>query len=254
MGSKVIAEMQMFHKRNLRSSWTLPEKNFAINLYYKSPATYKFLRNNQQIILPGETTLRRWIGKSKFCPGFNSFWLKQIKIKLDTMSDDEKYCVIIFDEMKIKSFLEYSKYLDMVEGFEDLGHRGRTNKLATQAMVSMVRGLYNNWKLPLAYFLSGSSMSSLISKDLITDNALSISYTDTETLVESVSDSFIYSEEEGTFDQCLSNNEETITLETCSNAYFAGYLAKKFLYFIYNLAFKADCSFVRDVSVQRYYR
>ncbi|KAL4119563.1 hypothetical protein QTP88_012368 [Uroleucon formosanum] len=58
-------------------------------------------------------------------------------------------------------------------------------------------------------------------------NALSTSYTDTETLVESVSDSFIYSEEEGTFDQCLSNNEETITLETCSNAYFAGYLAKK---------------------------
>ncbi|KAL4126560.1 hypothetical protein QTP88_010781 [Uroleucon formosanum] len=169
LGSKVMAEMQMFHKRNSRSSWTLAEKNFAINLYYKSPATYKFLRNNQQIILPGETTLRRWIGKSKFCPGFNSLWLKQIKIKLDTMSDDEKYCVIIFDEMKIKSFLEYSKYLDMVEGFEDLGHRGRTNKLATQAMVFMVRGLYSNWKLPLAYFLSGSSMSSSILKDLITD-------------------------------------------------------------------------------------
>lgn len=138
-------------------------------MYYKSPATYKFLRNNQQIILPGETTLRRWIGKSKFCPGFNSLWLKQIKNKLDTMSDDEKHCVIIFDEMKIKSFLEYSKYLDMVEGFEDLGHKGRTNKFATQATVFYVRGLYSNWKLPLAYFLTGSSMSSLILKDLIVD-------------------------------------------------------------------------------------
>lgn len=169
LGSKVIAEMQMFHKRNSRSSWTLAEKNFAINLYYKSPATYKFLSNNQQIILPGVTTLQRWIGKSKFCPGFNSLWLKQIKNKLNTMSDDEKYCVLIFDEMKIKSFLEYSKYLDMVEGFEDLGHRGRTNELATQAMVFMVRGLYSNWKLPLAYFLSGSSMNSLILKDLIID-------------------------------------------------------------------------------------
>jgi len=85
------------------------------------------------------------------------------------MSDEEKHCVLIFDEMKIKSFLEYSKYLDMVEGFEDLGHKGRTNKLATQAMVFVVRGLYSNWKLPLAYFLSGSSMSSLILKDLIVD-------------------------------------------------------------------------------------
>ncbi|CAI6353969.1 unnamed protein product [Macrosiphum euphorbiae] len=161
--------MQMFHKRNSRKPWTLAEKNFAINLYYKSPATYKFLRNNQQIILPGETTLRRWIGKSKFCPGFNSLWLKQIKNKLETMSDEEKHCVLIFNEMKIKSFLEYSKYLDMVEGFEDLGHKGRTNKLATQAMVFVVRGLYSNWKLPLAYFLSGSSMSSSILKDLIVD-------------------------------------------------------------------------------------
>lgn len=57
----------------------------------------------------------------------------------------------------------------MVAWFEDLGHKGRTNKLATQAMVFIVRGLYSNWKLPLAYFLTGSSMSSLILKDLIVD-------------------------------------------------------------------------------------
>lgn len=71
------------------------------------------------------------------------------------MSDEEKYCVIIFDEMKIKPYLEYSKYLDMVEGFEDLGHIGRTNKLATQAMVFIVWGLYSKWKLSLAYFYQG---------------------------------------------------------------------------------------------------
>jgi len=101
------------------------------------------------------------------CSGFNSLWLKQIKNKLDTISNDEKHCVLIFDEMKVKSFLEYSKYLDMIEGFEDLGHKGRTNKLATQAMVFIVRGLYSNRKLPLTYFLSDSSMSSSILKDLI---------------------------------------------------------------------------------------
>ncbi|CAI6355384.1 unnamed protein product [Macrosiphum euphorbiae] len=41
--------------------------------------------------------------------------------------------------------------------------------------------------------------------------------TDTDTLVESVSDSFVSSEEEGDFNQCLNNKEEQITLETCSN-------------------------------------
>lgn len=128
LGSKVIAEMQIFRKHNSRLPWTLTEKNFAINVYYKSATTYKYLRKYQQIILPSETTIRRWIGNSKFCPGFNSLWLKQIKNKLNTMSNEEKYCVIVFDEMKIKSFLEYSKYLDMVEGYEDLGHKGRTKK------------------------------------------------------------------------------------------------------------------------------
>ncbi|KAL4120120.1 hypothetical protein QTP88_012854 [Uroleucon formosanum] len=46
----------------------------------------------------------------------------------------------------IKSFIDmpsqYSKFLNMVEGFEDLGHKGRTNKLAIQAMVFVVQGLY----------------------------------------------------------------------------------------------------------------
>jgi len=62
------------------------------------------------------------------------------------MSNEEKYCVIVFDEMKVKSFLEYSKYLDMVEGFEDLGHKGRIKKMATHSMVFLVRGLYGKWK------------------------------------------------------------------------------------------------------------
>jgi len=35
------------------------------------------------------------------------------------MSQDELYCTLIFDEMKIKNYLEYSKFLDVVEGFED---------------------------------------------------------------------------------------------------------------------------------------
>lgn len=68
--------------------------------------------------------------------------------------------------MKIKSSLESSKYLDMVEGFEDLKHKGRTNKLATQAMVFIVRGLYSKQKLPLAYFFI-SVITSCIATSII---------------------------------------------------------------------------------------
>ncbi|KAF0722620.1 Uncharacterized protein FWK35_00027879, partial [Aphis craccivora] len=76
--------------------------------------------------------------------------------------------------MSIKKYLEYSKYLDVVEGYEDLGHKERKDKLASQALVFIARGLYSKWKLPLAYFLSASSTRGLELKNLINDIALEI--------------------------------------------------------------------------------
>jgi len=45
---------------------------------------------------------------------------KRLTLKISSMTDVEKYYTLVFDDMKIKSFLEYSKYLDCVEGYEDL--------------------------------------------------------------------------------------------------------------------------------------
>jgi hypothetical protein len=44
--------------------WTLNEKNLALNLYYKSPSAYTFLRS-KKVNLPGLSTIRHWIGQSK---------------------------------------------------------------------------------------------------------------------------------------------------------------------------------------------
>lgn len=65
------------------------------------------------------------------------------------MSQAERNCTLIFDEMKIKNYLEYSKFFNLVERFEDLGPKGRSNKLAGQAMVFMIRRLYSSWKMPI---------------------------------------------------------------------------------------------------------
>lgn len=67
--------------------------------------------------------------------------------------------------------LKYSKEMDLVEGYEDLGHLGRTEKTAKYSLVFMIRGLYFTWKLPIAYFLShtgvkGETLAKLI-KDVI---------------------------------------------------------------------------------------
>lgn len=167
--SKTIVGMQILHKQFSKKPWSQKEKQFALSLFYKSPSTYKFLRNSKKITLPGLTTIKRWIGGSKFRPGFNTAIFKQLKTKADSMTKQEKHCTLVFDELKIKNFLEYSKYLDLVEGYEDLGPKGRTNKLAGQAMVFVIRGLYSSWKMPISYFLPATSVKHLVLSELLVE-------------------------------------------------------------------------------------
>lgn len=161
--SRAIVTMQL--KKRI---WTNDEKNLALTLFYKSPSTYTFLRL-QKINLPSPSTIRCWIGKSKFLPGFNNLCFSQIKKKFENKDYKEKACIICFDEMYIKEFLEYSKEYDFIEGFQDLGPYGRINKSANCSLVFMACGIYSQWKLPVAYFLSHSRVNKMILKDLIID-------------------------------------------------------------------------------------
>lgn len=127
--SQTLVKMQ--NRQNIsRKPWTNLEKDFSLRLYYKSPSAYKFLRSTK-INLPGLATIKRWVGASKFKPGFNSNLYQQIKMKVSSMTYEETFFTLIFDEIKIKRFLEYSKVLDIVEGFEDLGTFGRTSTIAS---------------------------------------------------------------------------------------------------------------------------
>jgi hypothetical protein len=56
----------------------------------------------QNINLPGTSTIRRWIGKSKFLPGFSKIFLHHLKKKIEYKTDKEKKCTICFDEISIK--------------------------------------------------------------------------------------------------------------------------------------------------------
>ncbi|KAL4083888.1 hypothetical protein QTP88_029204 [Uroleucon formosanum] len=167
--AQTLVNMQIMRGKMTNKSWLKDEQNFALKLYYKSPSAYKFLRNIQ-INLPGVSTIRRLISSYKYKPGLNANILKQLTLKVGSMSDEEKYCTLVFDEMKIKKFLEYSKYLDVVEVYEDLGTKRCSNALATQAMVFLIRGMYSSWKMPISYFFSATSMKATTLSKLIVDH------------------------------------------------------------------------------------
>jgi hypothetical protein len=153
--SKALVSMQLLHKK--RKSWSVSEKNIALSLYYKSPSAYMYMRKNG-IILPGGSTVRRWLNSINYTTGFSEKYIKQLKLKLSDMTYSEKKCVILLDEISIMKCIEYNSVLDEIEGYEDLGRLGRTDKFGSHALVIMLRGLYSNWKFPLAYFLTGSGV------------------------------------------------------------------------------------------------
>lgn len=46
--------------------------------------------------------------------------------------------------MVITEHLEYSKSLDLIEGYEDLGHLKKTGRTSKRALVFMARGEYSS--------------------------------------------------------------------------------------------------------------
>lgn len=99
--SKTFVGMQISHHNMSTKPWSQKEQQFALSLFYKSPSAYKFLRNSKKITLPSLTTIKPWIGSSNFHPGFNTTLFKQLKIKADSMTIQEKHCTLVFDELKI---------------------------------------------------------------------------------------------------------------------------------------------------------
>lgn len=163
--SKAIVTMQL---KNKQRPWSKNEKNLALGLFYKSPSAYNFLRL-QKVNLPGPSTIRRWIGQSKFLPGLSKFFFSHLRKKFESKNSKEKACSVCFDEIYIKEFLEYSKEFDFIEGFEDLGRYGRSSKTANSVLVFMAQGIYSPWKLPIAYFLAHSGVNKTILKKIIID-------------------------------------------------------------------------------------
>jgi len=79
------------------------------------------------------------------------------------MSEKDWYCCLLFDEMSIRENVRFNQKFNCVEGFEDLGSKGRMCNIANHALLFMDRGLHRKWKQPVAYYLScGSTKAEML--------------------------------------------------------------------------------------------
>ena len=74
------------------------------------------------------------------------------------MSDKDKVCFLLWDEVFIDAQVYYDEKEDRIVGFENWGN-AKTNWFANHALFFMLRGIKKSWKIPSTYNFCMSSIS-----------------------------------------------------------------------------------------------
>jgi len=127
-------------------------KVICLGIYLFDPRAYGNLRNILKAI-PCENTLRNMIANNKIEEGFLPFVLQALKcctVDFDKMS---KYVILSWDAVNLSPELQYVRKEEDGDGDGFLsGLDSKSQHPATQANVLMVRSIFGDFKLPLAYF------------------------------------------------------------------------------------------------------
>lgn len=153
---------------------------WCIALQSKSTAAYNMIRQSGFLNLPTLRTIRNYSNFAEECAGFNAKVLQFVAsdIKIDEIDDHQRNIALLFDEVKLKSGIAFSRRTGRIVGISDMG--GIQNELrdferscseatkveqigssvATHMLVLMARGLCSGLNTPIAYFPSRNANSS----------------------------------------------------------------------------------------------
>ena len=170
----LATQIKLSGKNKYHFRYTIQEKSLFLSLFSASPKCYRLLK--KIIHLPSVSTLQKMLQKLQFHPGFHQFTLNSLEAKCKHMSQADKQCVILMDEMSLKEAVHYNSSKDEVIGYEDYG-LNKGPGLANHATVFMVRGLTNKWKQPFAYFFSSGAIKATKLKTLLIEAIRAINKT-----------------------------------------------------------------------------
>lgn len=145
--------------------FTLDEKILALSLFKASGRGYRLL--SKIFVLPSKKTLTRLIMKVRIQPGLNQMLFDNLRESILKMSEAEKCCILVFDEMSIACNVQYNRRDDCIEGIPDTGSSRHSPDLADHVLVFMLRGVYKQWKQPISFSFTSGPVKSQVLKPLI---------------------------------------------------------------------------------------
>lgn len=139
--------------------YTEAVRAFCLTLAYYSPRAYNYVREKYLRRLPANSTMRAWLASINAVLGILTEALIALKLKVDEYKKDGKqlYANLIFDEMSIRQHAQYDPNKMKFDGFIDMGRPATEQEplaLAKDALVFLVSGATEDFKIPVAYFLT----------------------------------------------------------------------------------------------------
>jgi hypothetical protein len=164
----VTLQLLMAQRHPKGRRYTDADKLQALALYNSGPKAYKHLANI--FLLPSKVSLSNWLRNMKCSPGFHKESFNGLSERLKYMSNRDKNCTLLIDEISIKSNLQYDRHNDIIIGYEDYGHYcPRSCTKAKSALVFMLRGIASNWSQPLGFVFTASACKADIIKCMLLD-------------------------------------------------------------------------------------
>lgn len=124
------------------------EKVLALSLYKRSPKCYALL--SKCFTLPSAKSLKNLLAKIVIKEGVNPIIFKKLASNVKGLPNDERLCILMFDEMYVNPQLHYNEREDKIKGIDSFNNR----KIADHALTFMVKTIKNNNKQPVAYYFT----------------------------------------------------------------------------------------------------
>lgn len=142
---------------------------WCLSIYHTSPAAYRQLssKKNKFIMLPHVNTLKKFTNFTEPSSGFNADIIQRLAEECKEYKPFMRNVVIVFDEMKVKADLVYSRSTGKIIGFTDMGNvndelqlfadrcsgiAASQKEFSKYVNVFMVRGIFSNLTYPFGYY------------------------------------------------------------------------------------------------------
>jgi len=153
--------------RRYSNDWLLT----CLLMHIRSPAMYKFMLKNEILPLPCVQTIKKHLTSVKLDFGFDPSFFEIFKKKMNSKTDQQKYGVLVFDEMSVRKSLKTDpktlRYQGVVDFGEDDISSTNNEALADHALVFDFSSLCESYFQPIGCFAAKGATNGVTLAKLI---------------------------------------------------------------------------------------